>query len=71
MKGFFWIHGRLGWPLVISIAFVTMSALVLDYVWRRVVMPADTLLLYAAVVDVALATALIIVYRSVRARSTR
>ena len=51
MRRFCWINGRLGWPLVISIVFVTLSALVLDYVWRTVVIPADKLFIYAAAIE--------------------
>ena len=52
---FFWVDGRLGWPLVIWIVFGTTSVLVLDYVWRTVIISADTLIIYAAVVDASLA----------------
>ena len=56
---FCWVDGRLGWPLVILIVFVTASVLVLDYVWRTVIIPADKLIMYAAAVEVTLAILLV------------
>jgi hypothetical protein len=49
---FCWVDGRLAWPLVVLIVFGTASALVLDYVWRTVVIPADKLLMYASAIEV-------------------
>jgi hypothetical protein len=53
MKRLFWVNGRLSWPLVVAIAYVSASAVILDYVWRVVVIQFDTLLLSAIVAVVA------------------
>jgi amino acid transporter len=53
MKRLFWVNGRLPWPLVVAIAYVSVSAVILDYVWRVVVIQFDTLLLLAVAAEVA------------------
>jgi hypothetical protein len=49
MTRLFWVDGRLAWPLVAIIAFLTVSLLILDYVWRVVTLQFETLLIYAAI----------------------
>jgi hypothetical protein len=68
---FFWVDGRLGWPPVIAVVFVTVSALVLDYVWRMFVIPSDRLIMYAVIIEVMLAIALIFVHRALGRRPNR
>jgi hypothetical protein len=53
MRRLFWVNGRLSWPFVIAVAYVSVSAVILDYVWRVVVIQFDTLLLSAIVAVVA------------------
>ena len=65
---FCWVNGRLGWPLVISIVFVTLSALVLDYVWRTVIIPADKLFIYAAAIELTVMVLLVALWTFVRPR---
>lgn len=52
MMRLFWVDGRFGWPAIAALVFVTISALVLDLVWRFVVIPFDTLAIYAAAANV-------------------
>jgi amino acid transporter len=71
MKRWFWVNGRFGWPLIIALLFVTVSAVVFDFVHRVVVVPFTALVLYAVVGNV-LATALMIVgYLLIRWRISR
>jgi hypothetical protein len=44
----FWIDGRLPWPLVATIGFLTLSTLILDFAWRIVIIQFETLLIFAA-----------------------
>ena len=48
MRRVVWVRGRLSWPFVICIAYLTAAIIGFDYVWRVVVIPFDTLLLSAA-----------------------
>ena len=66
MKRFFWINGRLSWPLVISILYVTAALIIFDYVWRVAVIPFNALMIYALVTIVALAILLLGFYQCVR-----
>ena len=68
MTRLFWVDGRLSWPLVIAVVFVTASLLAVDFVWRMVVVPFDTLLIYAIMLDGAAAALLIGGYILVRRR---
>jgi hypothetical protein len=47
----FWVDGRLSWPLVISVAFLTLSAVIIDFVWRSFVVPFETLLIYSVICE--------------------
>jgi len=53
------MNGRLSWPFVISILYITVALIIFDYVWRVVVTPFNTLLFYAFVTSVALAILLL------------
>jgi hypothetical protein len=71
MTRLLWVHGRFSWPLVVVVAYLSASFVILDYVWRVVVMPFDTLLLYAVIiwgVFFVLIVALMLRYRKVRAK---
>jgi hypothetical protein len=68
MKRLIWVDERLSWPFVIAVAYLSASLLILDYIWRIVVIPFDTLLIYATVADLGIATALIALYRALRGR---
>ncbi len=59
MKRLLWIDGRLPWPLVVSVVFLSSSLVVVDFVWRVVVLPIEKLLLYAVLVDGAVTVLLI------------
>ena len=69
MTRLFWIDGRLPWPLVIVVAYVSASLVAADYVWRVLVVPFDTLLLYTVIVDFAIAIVMYAVYRINRRRA--
>ena len=43
----FWVDGRFSWTVVVIIAYLSTALLVVDYVWRVVVVEFDTFLLYA------------------------
>jgi hypothetical protein len=47
MKPMFWIDGRLPWPLVATICFLTLSLLALDFAWRVITIQFETLLIFA------------------------
>lgn len=44
MPDWIFTNGHLGWPLFIGLAYGGLGVLVADYVWRRVTMPARSLL---------------------------
>ena len=47
MTEWFWNNGRLGWPLVIAVALLSLALLLADLAWRIFVVPAETLALLA------------------------
>lgn len=55
MRRLFWAEDRLSWPFVIAVGLLTLSFLILDFVWRTFVMPFETLLIYAAIGNAAVA----------------
>ena len=59
MMRLFWADGRFGWPVIAALVLVTISLLALDLVWRLVVIPFDTLAIYATVAVIAAAAILI------------
>lgn len=63
-----WIDGRLPWPLVVAVAVVSLSPVAADFVWRVVVLPIEKLVLYAILVDGAVAMLLIGWWAAVRRR---
>jgi hypothetical protein len=71
MTRIFWVDGRLAWPLVGVIAYLSVSLIVLDYAWRIVTMQFDTLLLYAlAIAGPLFAVAVALILR-LRGRATQ
>jgi len=70
MKRLFWIDGRFSWWFIAVVAYVTVSLLALDYAWRVVSMSTDTLIVYAILIDGALAILLIGIFTAFR-RSRR
>ena len=71
MMRLLWRNGRLSWPLLIAVGYLTLSFLILDFVWRRFVMPFDTLLIYAALGDAAVAIILVSMCLHFRRFTTR
>ena len=59
MMRLIWVDGRLAWPLVIAIVYVTFCVLGFDFAWRLIVLPIGRLVIYAAVLDLAVAALLI------------
>lgn len=59
MMRLFWLEGRLSWLFVICVGYLTLSFLIVDFVWRRFVMPFETLLIYAVIGDAAVAIILV------------
>jgi hypothetical protein len=59
MMRLFWLEGRLSWPFVIGVGYLTLSFLIVDFAWRRFVMPFETLLIYAVIGDAAVAIILV------------
>jgi hypothetical protein len=49
MMRLFWVDGRLPWPLVVTVGFLTLSAVIIDFVWRSFVVPFETLLIYSVI----------------------
>jgi len=68
MMRLFWSDGRLSWPLVIAVVLPSLSLVVLDFVWRIVVMPVELLLTYAVAIEAAIALLLILFSIRVRRR---
>jgi uncharacterized sodium:solute symporter family permease YidK len=69
----FWVDGRLPWPLVALVAYLSLALIVLDYAWRVIVVQFDTLLLYAFAIAVplfVLVVALMLRYRKPRGKKT-
>lgn len=59
MKKLVWRDDRLAWPLVIGIAYAAVALMVCDYIWRMVVMPFETLVLFLALGNV---VAILVIY---------
>jgi hypothetical protein len=73
MKRMFWVDQRFSWSFVFAVAYLTLSLVAADYVWRVVVMPFDTLLIYVVAAEGTVAILLIGVYRALcqrRAQAT-
>lgn len=44
MPDWLYVQGHIGWPLFVVLIYSGLAVLVIDYVWRRVTMPARRLL---------------------------
>lgn len=65
-----WTKGRFSWPFVAVVAYLSVSLVVGDYLWRVLVVPFDTLILILALADAAIALLLYIAYRLAVRRRT-
>lgn len=54
-----WVDGRFSWTAIGALVFLTVSLLAFDFVWRIVQMRLETLLVYAALVDLAALSAIV------------
>jgi len=68
MKRLFWVGERFSWPFVVVLAYVSLSLVAVDYAWRNVTMPFETLFIYAVAVNTAVIFLLIFSYRIFRRR---
>ncbi len=59
MTRWIWVDGRFSWTFIIGTVLFTLSLIFIDLVWRTVVMPAETLLIGAVVLELGIACALI------------
>ena len=71
MKRWFWRNGRLPWPLVFIVVYLSLSVLAVDYAWRVVKMPIETFMSYAIIVGTCLAGLAIALYFLLRRQSGR
>ncbi len=69
MMRWFWIEGRFSWPFVAAIVFLSLVLVVADFVWRVLVVPAETLVALAVVACVAMALLFVVVMRFLRRTS--
>ena len=62
----FWVDGRFSWTFVAIVAYLSAVLILMDYLWRVVVVEFDTFLLYTLVVAAslfALIVVLVLQYR--------
>lgn len=69
MKNWFWRDGRLGWPFVAAVVFLSVSLIALDLVWRFMQIAIEDLLLYAMLAEAGAALAIVLAYRILRTPS--
>ena len=50
-----WVDGRLSWPLVAMVVFISAFAIAFDFGWRVLVLPFETYLLIAVLLAAAIA----------------
>lgn len=62
-SGAIWKDGRFSWGVIGVVVFLAVSIVAFDAAWRLIKLQFDTLLIYAFLVDVAAAVALILVIR--------
>lgn len=70
MKRWFWFEGRFGWPFITVLLFVTVSAVVFDFVHRVVVLPFTALAAYAIMGNLLAIALVIIAFVFARRRSS-
>jgi hypothetical protein len=66
MMRLFWVDGRLSWLLVIFVVFLTLSLLILDFVWRSFDIAFETLLIYSVICEGAAVILLVLTYLQFR-----
>lgn len=66
MMRWFWIEGRFSWPFVAAIVFLSLVLVVADFIWRVLVVPAETLVALAGVACVAAVLLFVVVMRFLR-----
>jgi|KBSMisStandDraft_5_1062788.scaffolds.fasta_scaffold695858_2 hypothetical protein len=64
-----WEKGRFSWPFVIGVIFVSVFVVVLDFVWRTVVVPVGELALYGSGAALAVAVGFLVLNLKIRRRS--
>lgn len=52
MRRLIWVDGRLAWPLVIVVLYLSALVVIFDFGWRILVMPFFSLVLCAAIFGV-------------------
>ena len=57
-----WVNGRLGWPFVIAMIFITVTVVMMDFAWRIALIPFASLAAYTVIADLAAAALLIVGY---------
>jgi hypothetical protein len=61
-----WVDGRLAWPLVGLVVYLTATLILMDYAWRVMQMQFDTLMLYGLAIaglPLVIAVALLLQFR--------
>lgn len=73
MRRLIWVDGRLSWPLVVAMTYLSALVLLFDLSWRLVTIPFDALVVYAFAIAglVAVVIGLMIRRRIRRARTMR
>jgi hypothetical protein len=66
-----WRDGRFAWPLVVFVVYMTLSLVIVDFVWRRFVMPFETLLIFSVLADGAVGVVLILMCLRFRGAGAR
>ena len=67
----FWVDGRFSWAFVVIVAYLSAALIVIDYLWRVVVVEFDTFLLYALSVTVSLFALIVVLMLQYRKRARR
>lgn len=62
---YLWVNGRFGWPVITAVVFATLSALILDFVWRVVTIPINRLMTYAFVIGAISAALIVVGYQAI------
>ncbi|HEV2099458.1 MAG TPA: hypothetical protein VGR45_11120 [Stellaceae bacterium] len=70
MTRFVLVDGRFSWPFIGVVVFLTVSLVGFDFVWRLVKIPLISLVIYATLVDLATALAVILICLSLWRRSS-
>ena len=73
MMRLIWVEGRLSWPPVAGVLLFTLSLIVIDFAWRTVTLPLETLVILAATLELGLAFvfAIVVVFVQKRLRGIK